>query len=717
MKTTLILTEKPDAAAHVAEALSRRGAPRKMMVGGVPFYEVLNDDERIIVYSALGHLYGVANSSRTSRSEYPVWDFSWKPKHEVERGRRGQERWISAIAKASEEADRFVNACDYDLEGSVIGYTLLKYACRGADQKAERMKFSTLTVKDLRDAYSKLLPRLDFELAFAGMCRHEVDWLFGINLSRALTQSALKASRRYYTLSTGRVQGPTMRVVVEREREIQCFVPAPYWTLRSFFDVDGNRLEAEFEIDRIENERKANRIREECVKNVGTLEKIESNTHIIPPPPPFDLSTLQSEAYRHFGFTPHSTLRIAERAYLNQLISYPRTSSQKLPPTIGYREILEGLSKFGDYRKEISKIFAAPRLAPYQGGKEDPAHPAIYPTGTLPIRRSDPREQKLLELIIRRFLATFGEDARRQSIKATIRVGQYRFFLRGARTLFKGWVELYGSYARFDDITMPPVKEGQRIFLKEVRVEEKYTQPPPRFNPSSLLKSMEDAAIGTKATRADIIETLHERGYVKEERRSMIATPLAQCVNEILMKFCPKVTDVRLTHELEAMMKQIEEGNETKQHVVTATIEYLKPILEDLKAKETEIGLRLTNCIREMGTENVTLSVACPKCGRILVQISGQNGKRFIGHKVASDCKFSLPLPPTRMAELRLTKNLCSECGFQMVKIKWRRRRASPIISCPNCFIKKAPNAEDQGKSPTPRYEHTSLPKPEHELS
>lgn len=217
MPTTLIITEKPDAALHVAEALGTKGEPKKRGHGGVPFFEVQGDGGRILVCSALGHLYAVTADSDEKRSQYPVWNFSWKPKYLVERGQARQERWIRSISEIVKEADRFINACDFDIEGSLIGYTVLKYACNGADRKAQRMKFSTLTAKELRDAYARILPELDFSLAFAGMCRHEVDWLYGINLSRALTQSALKVSKRYSTLSTGRVQGPTLRFVVERE--------------------------------------------------------------------------------------------------------------------------------------------------------------------------------------------------------------------------------------------------------------------------------------------------------------------------------------------------------------------------------------------------------------------------------------------------------------------------------------------------------------------
>ena len=171
METTLIVTEKPDAAAHVAEALSGGEGPRRINVDGVPFFEVRANTSRIVVCSAIGHLYAVAAKESAGHSQYPVWDFVWKPKYLIERAQRRQEKWIQAIAKISREAEYFISACDFDLEGSLIGYTILKYACGGADRKAKRMKFSTLTETELRDAYANALPHLDYPLVFAGMCR------------------------------------------------------------------------------------------------------------------------------------------------------------------------------------------------------------------------------------------------------------------------------------------------------------------------------------------------------------------------------------------------------------------------------------------------------------------------------------------------------------------------------------------------------------------
>ncbi len=694
MVTTLIVTEKPDAALHVAEALGAKHAPKKISVGGVPFYEVEDGEDRIVVCSALGHLYAVASKGGEARTKYPVWDFEWKPKHLVERGQERQRKFIESIAKVSERVDRFINACDYDVEGSLIGYTILKYACHGADKKAQRMKFSTLTAKELQDAYSKISLELDFQLAYAGMCRHEVDWLYGINLSRALTQAAYNASKRYSTLSTGRVQGPTLRFVVDREKEITTFVPTPYWTIKTIMDVDGQAIEAESEVERFEVKAKAESTIKDCAGKKGAIEKLESRTYRLSPPTPFDLTALQTEAYRHFLLTPRFALSIAERLYLDQLISYPRTSSQKLPPSIGYVEILQNLSQMEEYRSATTRLMVSKSLLPNEGQKEDPAHPAIYPTGSTPKRGLDPSEKKIFDLIVRRFLATFGEAATKQSNKATIKVGDYTFFLHGSRTLKKGWISLYTPYARFEDINLPPLRESQEVTVQKIALEEKYTQPSPRYNPSSLLKTMEDAEIGTKATRADIIETLLRRGYVKDQR--MAPTQLAFRVTEILTKFCPRVIDVTFTRELESMMAQIEQGKQTREHVVLETINYLKPIIEDLKTNEEEIGKELTHIIRETWQASTTLTVPCPRCGsKLRVVKNSKTKKRFIGcsGKWEKKCGFSLPLP--QLGTLNLLGKGCPECGFQMVQVRSKGRR--PMISCSNCFVNKS-NSQEPGK-------------------
>lgn len=685
MKTVLIICEKPDAALHIAEALDDLGKPIRLSKNKVPYYIAKNHNEEIIVCSALGHLYEVDAKDSSSKHFYPVWDFVWKPKYLVERGQKRQETWIKVINELSKKADDFINACDYDIEGSLIGYMILKYACGGVDLKAKRMKFSTLTKKELREAYKNLMNKLDYPLINAGMCRHEVDWIYGINLSRALTLSAYKHSKKYTTLSTGRVQGPTLRFVVEKEKEITTFVPSPYWSINAEVKIGNQKFEAEFESKKIENILDAHRIAKACNKEFGEIIDIHSKKIRLYPPNPFDLTSLQAEAYRHFGFTPAQTVAIAERLYLNALISYPRTSSQKLPPSIGYEEILKNISSLDEYKELSKKLLSIKDLKPNEGKKTDPAHPAIYPTGEKPKGLSE-RERKLFDLIVKRFMATFGEPAIKQSEKIIINVNNYKFYVRGSRLIEDGWTRFYSPYIKLEEAILPKVSLGEKVLFLNVKVEEKFSQPPARYNPSSLLKVMEQENIGTKTTRAEIIDTLYQRGYVKGER--MIATPLAFKIIEVLLKYCPKVIDVSFTRELESKMEEIELGNERRERVLLEAIEYLKPIIYSIKEKEVEIGKELSETIKEMRLSEIKLNTPCPKCeSTLFILRSRKTGKRFIGcsNALKGECDFALPLP--QFGKITLMDKYCQTCGFQLIQVKVKNRR--PMITCAYCYVNK----------------------------
>src|SRR5438094_2527370 len=440
---TLIVCEKPEAGAQGARALDEDGDPRRVDSQGVPFYESHNRKETILVCSALGHLYAVDSKTHTSRRYYPIWDFDWKPKHLIDKKSARLARWIQVISSLASKADRYINACDYDVEGSLIGYTILRYACHGVDSKAQRMKFSTMTEKELRSAYKTLAPNLDLPLVDAGRARHELDWLYGINLSRLLTQSTLKQNRGYSTLSTGRVQGPTLKFVVDREEEIQCFTPTPFWTIEATLTQNGQEYTLEYEKEKVSTLAEAELVVKDCKNSILEVESTESRNIQQSPPYPFDLSSLQSEAYRHFGYTPSRTLALAEKLYLEALISYPRTSSQKLPPDIGYSEILHGIANMAQYRSLAAKLTLQNSLRPNQGPKDDPAHPAVYPTGESLKRRLIQPEANLLDLIIKRFMSAFAEPSLRESSKLTLRKEPHRFFVRGTSVVREGWTKSY----------------------------------------------------------------------------------------------------------------------------------------------------------------------------------------------------------------------------------------------------------------------------------
>jgi len=684
-KYTLIITEKPDAASRIATALDVEGKPRRMVENGVPYYVAERGGE-IVVVPALGHLYTVADKKRGKRG-YPVFEFRWVPRYLAERGASRIRTWLKVISKLAENADCFVDACDYDVEGSIIGYSILKYACGGKEKTARRMKYSTLTREELEKAYGDLRANLDFALIEAGLTRHEVDWLYGINLSRALTAAAKNYSGRYATLSTGRVQGPTLNFLETREERIKCFVPTPYWSLKAKVKIGGMVFEADYEKNPIESKAEADAVVSSCKGKDGEVEKVEVNEFKQMPPLPFDLGSLQSEAYRVFRYTPMRTSSIAQRLYLDALISYPRTSSQKLPPAIGYQSILKRLGRSRDYAKLTGELLAKPALKPTEGKKKDPAHPAIYPTGNLPERRLYGTEKNVWDLVVRRFLAVFGDPSIQKSLKATISINGKRFQLVGRQTLEEGWLRFCKPYVRLEDAPLPPMKEGQKVDVKRVVLEDKFTKPPPRYNPSSLLRRMEKEEIGTKATRAGIIETLHTRKYTRGEK--IVVTDLGFEVVDVLKKYCPTVVSLGLTRKLEERMSEIQQGKETRENVLREVVEILKPVTEKLKENEKEIGARLSQAVMKARLEERIVG-ACPVCqgGKLVILRSKKTGKRFVGctNYFEGTCKTAFPLPQRGIVKPQ--SSVCKSCGWPTVRVWMKGKRPWNLCFNPECPAK-----------------------------
>jgi DNA topoisomerase-1 len=683
---TLIITEKPDAASRIASALDFEGKAEKKLENGVPYY-VAKRREDIVVVPALGHLYTVAEKKRGKRG-YPIFDFHWVPRYLAERGAAWIRTWLKVISKLTENADKFIDACDYDIEGSIIGYSILKYACGDKQNIAQRMKYSALTKEELEKSYIKPLSSLDFALIEAGLTRHEVDWLYGINLSRALTTAAKNYSGKYAALSTGRVQGPTLKFLETREKRIKCFVPTPYWNIKAKIKIGRRLLEAEYQKNPVEIKLEAEKIIESCQGRDGETEKVMVKTFRQMPPFPFDLGSLQREAYRLFRYTPMRTSTIAQRLYLAALISYPRTSSQKLPPEIGYTAILKKLSIIPEYREDAGELLAKPVLKPTEGKKIDSAHPAIYPTGNLPEKSLNSAEENVWDLVVRRFIAVFAEPALMQRINVTFNINGTTFQLNGRQILDAGWIHFYAPYFKSADAVLPPMEEGQKVTVKQVVLEDKFTAPPARYNPSTLLKRMEKEEIGTKATRAGIIQTLNNRTYTREER--IVVTDLGMEVVDVLNEYCPAVVSLELTRKLEERMSAIQQGNETRENVLRDTIEILKPVTEQLKENEWAIGELLSQALMKARLEERVIG-ACPICqdGKLVILRSRKSGKRFIGctNYFEGTCKTSFPLPQKGLA--MPTTIVCRSCGWNTVRIWIKGKRPWYICFNPMCPTKK----------------------------
>jgi len=670
-KHTLIITEKPSAAEKIATALDEKEKPLRIEENRVPYFVAERGGEIVIVPS-LGHLYTVA-AGEGGGSRYPVFDFRWVPRYVVERGAGRIRRWIDTITRLAKNADVFIDACDYDIEGSVIGYNILKFACNGRERYAKRMKYSTLTNEELEYSYANPLPHLDSAFIESGRTRHEVDWLYGINLSRALTSAAKNHSGKYATISTGRVQGPTLKFVVAREKAIKSFVPTPYWNIRAIVKVNGRIFETLYEKERIETRREADAIVQECRGRDGVVEKIDARMFQQSPPMPFDLGSLQAEAYRLFRFAPKRTSAIAQHLYLDALISYPRTSSQKLSPSIDYRRILRGLSGITEYRIPAAALLAKTELRPVEGNNEDPAHPAIHPTGMLPTRYLDSSEKRIWDLITHRFMAAFAGSSIRKRARVSIAVNDNRFQLIGVQIMKRGWMRFYEPYVKKQEYPLPDMREGDGVIINRVILDSRFTNPPPHYNPISLLKKMERAEIGTKATRADIIQTIYDRKYVRNE--SITPTDLGFEVLDTLEKHCPAVVSTKLTRELEQEMENVHLSKERREKVLARTIEILRPILEKLKENEEVIGEQLSQAIQKSRIEERTLGM-CPVCktGKLVIVYSKKTGKRFVGctNYFRGLCRTSSPLP--QRGSIRLLSKLCPDCDWPVVQIRLGKR-------------------------------------------
>jgi len=683
-KYTLVITEKPDAANRIATALDEAGKPKKTVANGVPCYQAYRGGS-IVVVPALGHLYSIM--SKQKGRGYPVFDYQWVPRYQAERGASRTQVWLKVISQLAKDAGAFVDACDFDIEGSIIGYTIIKYACGGKEASAKRMKYSTLTKEELQESYSRLLPALDFAQIEAGLTRHEVDWLYGINLSRALTQAAQNSSGQYATLSTGRVQGPTLRFLEKREKTINCFVPTPYWTLNAKISVNGTLVEVEYE-KTLENKAQATALKVACKTKEGRIDTVDAKEFLQNPLVPFDLGALQSEAYRIFKLTPMRTSSIAQRLYLDALISYPRTSSQKLPPSIGYQNILKKLGKAPLYSKHATELLSKPLLKPNEGKKYDPAHPSIYPTGNLPEKPLDASERNIFDLVVKRFMAVFGEPAVIQSINVTVSLNANLFCMNAARTLKEGWLKFYKPYVQLKNASLLSLTEGQKVAVEKVTLNSHFTKPPARYNPRSLLLKMEREEIGTKATRAATIQTLYDRKYLTGTD-SLFVSELGFEVIEVLTKYCPAVVSPEMTRKLEGEMDQIQQGTQTKESVLRNATETLKLVTSELKENEAAIGAQLSQLIQKTRLNERTVG-ECPKCpdGKLVVLRSKKTGKRFVGctNYFEGMCNAAFPLPQT--GTVKPLSSVCRSCGSPVVAVYLRGRHPWKLCLNPDCPLK-----------------------------
>ncbi len=665
----LIITEKPQAALKISSAL---GKATKRNLQGIPYYELTKEGKDVVVACTVGHLLKLKQN--IPGSHFPIFDISWVPNHFTTK-KDFTKKYYNTLSKLAKNAKSLTVATDYDVEGEVIGLNAVRFICGQKD--ASRMKFSTLTPAELNKSYENKSPTINWGQAIAGETRHYLDWFYGINLSRAL-MSAIKTTGKFKIMSIGRVQGPALNLIVQREKKIQAFKSKPYWQV--FITIkNSHTLDLKFNKDIFDKEQLK---KFEKLKGKSAQAETRKKEQILPPNPPFNLTNLQTESYKFYGITPSKTLRIAQSLYLSGLISYPRTSSQKLPSSIKYKEILSKLAKKYNAEGLIK------RDKPIEGKKSDPAHPSIHPTGQNPTAISED-EERIYDLIAKRFITLFCEDAIINHKTIVVKIDNSTFSTKGTSIKKKSWMEIYPSKLKEQEI---PDVEG-KIEISKVKTEAKETQPPKRYSPASIVSELEKRNLGTKATRANIIETLYDRGYVKE--RSMEATPLGMSLISTLEKYSPIIIDEELTRNLGKETEIIIEAKtgfeEKEKKIIDKAKEIIKKISNNFEQSEKEIGkelLEATVKLREQEKEENKLN-SCPVCkkGTLGITYSRKTKRNFVACDAYPECRNTYSLPPNGF--IKNTNNVCKECGFPMLMCL--KARSKPWFFCfnPECETNK----------------------------
>jgi len=685
----LIITEKPQAAAKIAAALSN-GKDNKISKSKVSYYEFERNGDRIVVGCAVGHLFSV--SQIVKGSDYPIFDIGWYPNFAVNK-KDFTKAYYNVLKSLVKGASEIIVATDFDVEGEVIGYNIIRYIAGQKD--AKRMKFSSLTAEEIQKAYENRLPNIEWGQAIAGETRHFLDWMYGINLSRAL-MSAVRAAGKFKVMSIGRVQGPALHLIVDKELQIKEFKSSPYWQV--FLDVKdslGNKVTVKHNKDIIDKNR------------LGIFEKLEGNggdastrktKQTISPPPPFDLTSLQMEAYKFHGITPSNTLASAQKLYLNGLISYPRTSSQKINDLKGALNVLKKLKKrYGPL------VEHAINSKPVEGKKSDPAHPAIIPTGNN--GKLEGYESKVYELIAKRFISCFCDNADLENKRVDVIVGDLRFSAKGMEVLKKGWMNVYPVKMEEKEIQ----DMDGKVMIEKVKIEEKETKPPKRYSPASILSELEKRNLGTKATRANILETLYTRNYVKD--KSIQATELGINLIESLKKNSPVIIDEKLTREIEKDMDAIRGSKnnllEKERKTLDKAKEALIKISKDFKEKELEIGKDLTKANEAMfkeEQENNKLGLRCPECkkGELTIKFTPRFKSYFVACTEYPTCRKTFSLPKG-LIKNTLNKK-CEDCDYPLLLRILAGKRPWQLCFNPNCPSKKPMDLDGKDKKPEERY-------------
>ncbi len=617
----------------------------------------LESDDYVITW-AVGHLVQLAEPEeyddkwkKWRMADLPIVPDGFKLVPRDPKSKK-QLKLVETLLKR-EDIDRIINACDAGREGELIFAYLyesvfgMSATTKDAPKPVDRLWISSMTKQAIREGFEKLRPGPQLrDLELAARSRSEADWLVGMNATRAATIRG----RAWVggVVSLGRVQTPTLAMIVKREREIQAFVPEPYRLIHGTFQPPYQGLWFEGDETRIFGElERAERIVAKVSGQDGTIESVERKEQSERAPLLYDLTSLQRDSNRRFGFSARRTLQAAQSLYESKkAITYPRTSSRylsgdmvpQLKPTAGT------LRPINEYRTAAEYVLALDQL-PLQRVINDAKvddHHAIIPTDIdHDVSAFTPDERRVFDLIARRFLAVFHPPARYARTTVITLVEEERFRTRGKITLEAGWRAVYGlepdqeRQAEDEDSEggeIPALQQGQTVRCIAAEIEDKMTRPPPRYTEATLLSAMEtagkliddeelreamkDSGLGTPATRAETIETLIRREYIERVGRDLQATPKGIQVVTMLEEH--KLTSPELTGDWEHKLSDIEHGRGDREKFMKGIADFTKETVEQIAALDKE----------KLRPERVELG-PCPRCGAETGEIIRENSKAY----------------------------------------------------------------------------------------
>ena len=664
MSKQLIIAEKPSVAADIARAL-----------GGFTKHDDYFESEDQVICSAVGHLLELA-----CPEEYEVkrgkWSFAHlpviPPHFDLAPIAKSESR-LKLLTRLIKRKDvgSLVNACDAGREGELIFNYIVQHAKSG--KPVERLWLQSMTPQAIRDGFNALRPGTEMRgLADAAVCRSEADWLVGINGTRAMTAFNSKTGGFHLT-TVGRVQTPTLALIVEREDKIRKFNPRAYWEVAATFACAGGEYtgkwfdenfskgkseeEEHLRADRLWDEARAQALAAKCAGQLGQVSE-ESKPSTQLSPLLYDLTSLQREANSRFGFSAKATLGLAQALYeKHKVLTYPRTDARALPEDYlgtvkdtlrmltgegagkGHDETI--LSRYSPFAHQIlARQWVVPNKRIFNNAKISD-HFAIIPTLQAPKHLSEP-EQKLYDMVVKRFLAVFYPAAEHLVTTRITRVEGEPFKTEGKVLVNPGWLAVYGREGQDgDEGNLVPVKSGERVRTDDVQLAASATRPPPRYSEATLLSAMEGAGkmvddeelkaamagrgLGTPATRAQIIENLLGEQYLHREGRDLMPTAKAFSLMTLLNGLgIASLTSPELTGEWEWKLARMERGEMSRAAFMTEISAMTQNIVERAKSYDSDT----------IPGDFGELVSPCPKCGGLIKETY----KKFL----CQSCDFSL---------------------------------------------------------------------------